>query len=134
METAGRIESWIVDEIRRSGDERRLKLIERSQGKLFYGAPTLLILSADSSDPFGTTNIAALIENLLIAAESLNIGSCWIGMLTALARSQKKEEYAEKLHLPKGFLPYFGVVLGYKAIGEVPMPERRKDIISFLDS
>jgi nitroreductase len=90
---------------------------------IFYHAPTVIIVSGDwaATSPVALaatgqsytplTDCAAAIQNMLLAAESLNIGSCWIGVVNFWFALP---EETEKLAVPKGYKPLFAVSLGYK--------------------
>ncbi len=50
----------------------------------------------------------------MLAAESLDIGSCWIGLVNFLFKSGRGTEYCKKLEIPEGYEPYYAITLGYK--------------------
>jgi nitroreductase len=127
------ISKWIVEEVEKSGNDYLKELVKRSGGVIFRKAPTVIIMSSDGKDRFGVVNAAAATENMLIAAESLGIGSCWIGMIAILAASKNIEEYAKRLKLPAGYVLQFGMTLGYNASGNPDAPERRPDLVSFIE-
>lgn len=129
IETVNR---WILEEIEKSNDARLEEIAERSHGRIFRNAPTVVIASADANDNYGAINAAAATENMLIAAESLGIGSCWIGMVRLLASGESFFMYAKKLQLPKGYAPQNGVTFGYKDSTNVPAPPRRQDSVSYI--
>jgi nitroreductase len=127
-----RTAKWVVDEIDRIGNEYLKQLVARTGGHIFRNAPTVFIISSETKDRFGIVNAAAAIENMLLAAESLGIGSCWIGMLAVLAGSPRVNEYAAELQIPEGFSPQFGVTFGYKVSANPEAPVRNRDIISYI--
>jgi nitroreductase len=127
------ISGWIVEEVEKSGNDYLKDLVKRSGGAIFRNAPTVIIMSSDGKDRFGVVNAAAATENMLIAAESLGIGYCWIGMIAVLAGSKNIEEYAKRLMLPVGYVLHFGVTLGYKASANPEAPERKPDLVSFIN-
>ena len=45
---------------------------------MFYGAPAVLVVLADKSVPTAVYDGSVAIENMLLAAHSLGLGSCWI--------------------------------------------------------
>lgn len=47
-----------------------------------YNAPTLIIVSGNKAALAPKIDCSAAIENMLIASESLNIGSVWLGVIT----------------------------------------------------
>jgi nitroreductase len=44
----------------------------------FYGAPVVLIVLADKNSPHRVYDGSLVMENLMLAAHALNVGSCWI--------------------------------------------------------
>jgi nitroreductase len=64
----------------------------------------------DFLDP--VIDCSAAVQNILLAAESLNIGSCWIGLIGFFFCD---EEEVKKLEIPIGYNPFYAVCLGYKA-------------------
>ncbi len=73
---------------------------------------------------------AASIQNMLIAAESVGIGSVWLGLMRFYL--ENKEETA-KLNIPEGYMPYYGVSFGYREDGWVqPTPKRNLDLVNYI--
>ena len=73
----------------------------------FYGAPVVLIVLADKSVPTYVYDGSLVMGNLMLAAHSEGIGSCWI--------HRAKEEF----ELPEGkeILQKLGIVGDYEGIG-----------------
>jgi len=95
-----------------------------------YNAPTLIIVSGRKDAMAWSADCAAAIQNMLIAAESLNIGSVWLGLMRLFFQ---QEEEVSKLGIPKGYQPYYGVALGFKAgEKERTAPERNLDVVSYI--
>lgn len=99
---------------------------------IFYNSPTIIVVSGENSALVPKTDCAAATQNMLIAAESLDIGSCWIGLLMFLFQSEKADEYNKKLKIPEGFTPYHAISLGYKKIDNPKAPQRREGTVNFL--
>ena len=103
------------------------KLASREGYHLFHNAPTVIVVSGrKSSDPllFPLADCAAAIQNLLLAAESLNIGTCWIGLSKFLFDLPGE---VESLSLPEGYHPVYSVALGYKKEQLRPTAPARKE-------
>jgi len=124
------VNKWILDEIELSGNADLQEMVKRGGGTIFRNAPTVIIVSTEASDRFGIVNGAAATENMLIAAESLGIGSCWIGMVGILAGSTNFGSYSRDLQLPDGYAPHFGITLGYKEPGSLTAPPRKPNLVS----
>ncbi|ABO35509.1 nitroreductase [Methanococcus maripaludis C5] len=96
---------------------------------IIYEAPTLIIVSGNKNAHSAIVDCSAAIQNMLLAAESMNIGSIWLG----LVRPYFTTENVKKLNIPEDFEPYYGIAFGYKLM-ETPKsaPERRKDVINYV--
>ncbi len=44
----------------------------------------------------------------------------------------KIKEIMEKLNIPKGYKPYFGIALGYKNVSEAKAPKRNENVITYI--
>lgn len=119
-------------EFAKSDDEFMQKLSNDKNYDLFYNAPTIIVISGLKSALVPQVDCAASTQNMLIAAESLNIGSCWIGLLAILFKSDKLSEYINKLNIPDGYEPYYGLALGYKAEENQEVKARRENAVNYL--
>ena len=108
--------------------------VERAESpdfNVFYKAPTVVIVTADEKAMFTNFDCGAAAENIALAAESLNIGSCIIGMASALFESEKAGEVKKELGIPEGYKFIIAIALGYKDI-EPPVPPKSKDVINYI--
>ena len=97
---------------------------------LTYNAPTLIIVSGNKNALSPKTDCCAAIQNMLLAAESLNIGSVWIGLITFFL---KLEGEVRRLGVPDGYEPYYGVALGYKPLNkEIIVPKRNLHVVNYI--
>ena len=113
-------------------DELLRKMANNDKFNAFYGAPTVIIVSGDNNGMMPQVDCAAAAENMLIAAESLDIGSCWNGFVSILFNSEKGVEYKSKLNLPDGYTPYYAVLLGYKDVKISNAPERKANSVQYI--
>lgn len=99
----------------------------------FYGAPTIILVSGKEENSMPEVDCAAATENMLIAAEALDIGACWSGAITLLLNNKEEfEQVKDRLQIPKGFKPYHVVALGYKEIRVNSAPTRRENTIQYI--
>ena len=132
----------IKEQMRLPQHEWANKMGESSRFNVFYEAPTVIIVSGDETAssplPLAGTNFhytplvdcAGAIENMMLAAESIGIGSCWLGLVNFFFALPE----TEKLQIPLKYKPFFAVTLGYKGekvIGQLA-PKRKTDIISYI--
>lgn len=112
---------------------------------LFYNAPTVIVVSGKKGTVSPFADCCAAIQNMLIAAESLDIGSCWIGLVKFFFENP---ENVAKFNLPEDYEPYYAVCLGYKAVeisnfdaskSEISngsknniAPERNKNVVNYI--
>ena len=112
------INSSVHSILSNSGDEF-LEAIAESDVNVMHNAPTVVFVSAKSDATNMQADCSAAIENMLLAAEGLDIGSCWLGLVAIYF---SVEENLKKLHIPEGYTPLYGVALGYKLEPNEPKP------------
>lgn len=76
----------------------------------------------DNSESYMLQDVSAAVENLLLSAESHNIGSCWLGVHPRIDRMENISRY---FSLPSGIVPVAAIALGFK--DETKSPETRFD-------
>ncbi len=105
---------------------------ENEKFNIFYNAPTIVLVSGNESAMMPVVDCAAATQNMLIAAESLDVGACWNGMVSFALNGPKKDAYMEKLKIPSGYKPYYALVLGYKAVRAANAPKRAQNTIQYI--
>ena len=92
----------------------------------FYGAPVVLVVLANKAMPTAIYDGSLVMGNMMIEAESLGLGSCWIHR----AKEEFETEYGKRLLKKLGIEgEYEGIgnlILGY-GDGEKPRPKPRKE-------
>lgn len=99
---------------------------------VFYNAPTVVFLSGDKSNNSAAVDCAAAVENMLIASEALEIGSCWIGFIAYLLNNEKGQEYIKELGIPEGYRQFHAVAIGYKKFSNSNAPARKENIVNYI--
>lgn len=98
-----------------------------------YGAPTLVIISGNELAPIPLdADCAATTQNLLLAAESIGLGSCWIFFVLLAFYSPQGPELQKELKIPEGYKPYDSAVLGYKKEKIIYIPNRKSNLITYV--
>lgn len=59
---------------------------------LFYHAPALIIISAPTQNQWAVEDCAVAAQNLMLAATSLGLGSCWVGFAQGWLNTQEARE------------------------------------------
>lgn len=95
-------------------------------------APTVILVSGDEQGVCSEADTSAATQNLLLAAESLGIASCWGYFVTQAFLTEEGTAMRGKLSIPEGYKVYTSVMLGYPA-GEIPPPpERKPDTVTYI--
>ena len=92
----------------------------------FYGAPTVVAVLADSSSYNWLKDGSLVMGNLMNAAASLGVGSCWINRCGETFERQDGKAYLEKWGLGESFKGVGYCILGYPE-GDIPVPRPRKE-------
>jgi nitroreductase len=122
----------IVEAFKKTGNKQLIDRVSHPAYHTFFHAPTVIIISGEENYTYAPSDCAAAAENILIAAESLNIGSCWIASVLPLFASEKSEEYIRELGIPEDYKPMCSIALGYKADQNPSMPPRDRDVINYI--
>ncbi|WP_425057847.1 hypothetical protein SCACP_24120 [Sporomusa carbonis] len=75
---------------------------------------------------------AAATRNILLAAESIGLGACWINLTLFAFTGEQGEQYKQQLDVPAGYKPFSSVALGYKKIETVKAPPRKENLINYI--
>lgn len=94
----------------------------------FYDAPTVITMFAPKNFLFSVDDCAVAAENMMLAADSLGIGSCYIGQgWTAFADSYG-QEILRKWEIRTDYYAVMQLLLGYpKADDRHPVAKARKE-------
>ena len=85
----------------------------------FYGAPTVIIVFADSE------NGSLVMGNLMNAAHALGVDSCWIHRAREVFDSPEGKALKAQWGVPESYVGIGHCVLGYRS-GEYPEAKARK--------
>lgn len=79
---------------------------------MFRNAPTVVFIAAPA-DGKGNLDCGLLGENMILAAQSMGIGSCCLGGPIAFMRSDAAADYVARLQLPEGYELLYAIGMGY---------------------
>lgn len=91
----------------------------------FYGAPAVLIVLADKSVPTRVYDGSLVMGNLMLAAHTLGVGSCWIHRAKEEFESEEGKEILKSLGIEGDYEGIGHCVIGYP--DEVKPPIKRKE-------
>ena len=111
-------------------DKAKARVADESY-RTFYGCPTLIVISSDSTNP-KLLDVSAAAENILLAAWSLGIASCYLASPLYAFMTEQGDSLTRQLKIPEGYKHCATIGLGYMD-GELPvMPPRKTDVISWI--
>lgn len=100
----------------------------------FYKAPVAIIISKDTTDITSPDDCAVASQNLMLAAESFGLGSCWIGFIKNLFKLDdvKGKEYCEKFNIPENYIPSHAILIGHKKNPSGKASARRENTVTYV--
>ncbi len=102
-------------------------MLERAKDPAFdatFGAPTVLIVTCDSAR--GSGDACLLAENMVLAAQSLGLGTCISGSVTMAFQGEKGKALLARLGVPEGYAPVFGITVGQPDEAPEAKPREKK--------
>ena len=100
----------------------------------FYDAPTVITFFAPKQFLFSVDDCAVAAENMMLAADALGIGSCYIGQGWPAFADPYGQEVLKKWRIPTDHYAVMQLVLGYPREGDrhpTPKP-RKKDRVLYI--
>lgn len=114
-----------------SGNARFADRAKEEGFSAFYNCPTLIVVSGQEKTVAPQLDCALALENMFLAAESLNIGSCWIHAIAGILNSPDGQSLRKELGIPEGYQAYCSGSFGYKA-AEPSAPERKENTVTII--
>jgi nitroreductase len=109
-----------------------VRAAESTDYHTYYGAPTVVIVSGEKGARFAAFDCAAAAQNIVLAAQSLGIGSCILTSAGFLFASGEGEAMQKELGIPKNYEHICSIALGYNG-GEKPIaPPRNREVFSHI--
>lgn len=113
-------------------DPATLKQLSEMNGKImgeesdpFYGAPTAVIVFAESEESPYVEDASLVMGNLLLAAYSVDLGSCWIHRARQMFKTEEGKTLMKQWGVPENYVGVGICILGYRE-GDMPVPKERK--------
>lgn len=107
-------------------NEQIQRAVRNKNYNVFYGASTVVIVSG-----IAECDCAAATQNMLLAAESIGVGSCWINVPYAFT-CEDNNDYKERLGIPVNYNPFSSVALGYKKTDIINTPHRKENVVNYI--
>lgn len=91
----------------------------------FYGAPVVVVVLADGDNYNWLRDGSLVMGNLMNAAHSLGVGSCWINRAQEVFESEEGKALLRRWGIPESYRGVANCILGYPK-GDLPAPKPRK--------
>ena len=92
----------------------------------YYGAPVLVLALADPASSTWVEDASCALENMMLAAHALGLGSVWVHREREIFDSEAGKALLRAWGLPETLRGVGAIALGY-ASGPAPAPAPRKD-------
>lgn len=92
----------------------------------FYGAPTVVVVFADTARPTYVEDGSLVMGNLMNAAASLGVASCWIHRAKQVFESEEGKTFMKEWGVPASYAGVGHCILGYAA-APLPAGKPRKE-------
>ena len=91
----------------------------------FYGAPTVVVVFADSNRLTYIEDGSLVIGNMMLAASSIGVDSCWVHRAKETFETEEGKAFKKQWGIPDNYVGIGNCILGYRA-GDLPAAARRK--------
>lgn len=92
----------------------------------FYNAPVVLIVLANKDIPTYIYDGSLVMENMMLAASSLGLGSCWIHRAKEMFETEEGKELLPSLGITGNYEGIGNCIIGYPE-GEISEAKKRKE-------
>ncbi len=98
------------------------------QKNAFYDAPTVITMFAPKNFLFSVDDCAVAAENMILAADALGVGSCYIGQGWTAFADPYGQKILQQWHIPTDHYAVMQLLLGYPREGDRhPAAKPRKE-------
>lgn len=106
------VEAEVARLIMEGDDEAAKERMTARHGKVFYNAPTVVFISSDESSIWGAVDAGIAAENIVLAAQSMGLGSVIVGMCRIAFEGENGKTFAHTLHFPEGYRFSLAIAVG----------------------
>ncbi len=113
----------------RMGDRMR-DIVNAPDYYIFYGAPALIVISADQNVPGAAVDCQLAMENLFLAAHAKGLGTCYMGFLLFAA---EVPDARRLLGIPEGFRMVAAAIVGHPDARPEGPPQRNPPRVNWVE-
>ncbi|MGL5258575.1 MAG: nitroreductase family protein [Lachnospiraceae bacterium] len=101
-------------------------ILAKPDFSVFNSAENMIVIYGNTQTHYYTIDCTLASQNIMLAANSMEIGTCWIGFSQFLFDN---EEFKKQYHVPEEYKLVSTIILGYH--DELPKKANRKPAIIF---
>lgn len=122
-----------------NNDDDRKTILEKNaeilgtKADTFYGAPHIICVVADKNIHTGVMDGSLVLGNMMLAAEELGIGSCWIHRAKEFFEMEQGKEILKKAGLSENYIGIGNLAVGYAQGEKRSDPEINPNYITWLN-
>lgn len=100
-------------------------LLSDENFQIFYHAPALILICASEQGPWIVEDCALAAENLMLAAYTAGLGTCWIGFAQSFLNTAAGKDL---LGLPATWVPVAPIIVGHPKAFPAEVPRKSPEI------
>ena len=93
----------------------------------YYDAPTIVLVFAPADGANALQDGSCVLENMMIAAHAIGLGSCWINREREMFATEQGKALMKEMGLPNGLMGVGALALGYPEGEPAPEKPRKAD-------
>lgn len=97
-----------------------------------YGAPVMIFIANDTTYDFSQVDCGLLGANMILTAESLDLGSCCLGGIARTMKQPEAESLLKRLELSENYNLLYAISFGYPDESPAAKP-RKAEKIKFVE-
>lgn len=101
-------------------EKRRLRGQEKQPHNFYYEAPPIIFLSAEDAFRWNGVDAGIAVQNMVLAAESLGLGTLIIGCVYDALHGEKKAYFSQAFQIPEGYSFQIALAVGHKTDDKTP--------------
>jgi len=98
---------------------------------IYHAAPTVIVIARDKNNPASQLDCGIILQNILLAAHSLDLGTCPLGTIVPVMNLPQNKDLLEALNIPDDYEIAINIALGYPDENP-PIKERYADKIKII--
>lgn len=99
----------------------------------FYGAPTVIIVFADSERPTWLQDGSLVMGNLMNAAHALGVDSCWINRAYEMFESEEGKKLMRAWGIDENLKGVGHCILGYRDCEDPQAKPRKENFVTWVE-